>query len=293
MCADDGTSHREGRGQPPRADVETVRDRSVVVRPFPPNRRLVTAAVRAGRRIMPMHGLFDVDITTARSLLGRHQPPLSLTAFVVASIGRAAAAHAEVHAYRDWRGRLVEHRFVDVQTLIEIPTSEGPFGLVHVVRDADIRSVADISAEIRAVKADSSTTASGRLLTTLGPALGHVPGLYPLMYAGMSRSRRVHLATGTVQVTAVGMFGNGGGYAIAPPTLASLLLVVGGVSRRPRVIGDRVEIREVLDLTLTIDHNVVDGSPATRFAADLRQILHTAAALDQLTAHTRSSTPDY
>jgi len=79
------------------------------------------------------------------------------------------------------------------------------------------------------------------------------------------------------------MFGNGGGYAVAPPTLASLLLVVGGVSRQPRAIGDRVELRDVLDLTLTIDHNVVDGSPATRFAIDLRQILHTAAALDQLT----------
>lgn len=75
----------------------------------------------------------------------------------------------------------------------------------------------------------------------------------------MSRSRRVHLATGTVQVTAIGMFGNGGGCAIAPPTLASLLLVVGGVSRQPRVVGERVEIRDVLDLTLTIDHNVVDG----------------------------------
>jgi hypothetical protein len=80
------------------------------------------------------------------------------------------------------------------------------------------------------------------------------------MYASMSRSRRAHLATGTVQVTAVGIFGNGGGYAIAPPTLASLLLVVGGVSQQPRAIGDRVEIRDILDLTLTIDHNVVDGS---------------------------------
>jgi pyruvate/2-oxoglutarate dehydrogenase complex dihydrolipoamide acyltransferase (E2) component len=139
----------------------------VVVRPFLHSRRLVTAAVRAGRRVMPMQGLFIVDITTACSLFGSHEPPLSLTAFVVASIGRAAAAHSEVHAYRDWRGRLVEHRYVDVQTLIEIPTSQGPFGLVQVVRDADIRSVADISAEVRAVKADSSTTASGRLLTTL------------------------------------------------------------------------------------------------------------------------------
>jgi pyruvate/2-oxoglutarate dehydrogenase complex dihydrolipoamide acyltransferase (E2) component len=290
MRVDDGTNRAErGPDQPSRAAEVPARDRDVVLRPFPASRRLVTAAVRAGRRIMPMHGLFDVDITTARELLAAHEPPLSLTAFIVASIGRAAAAHPQVHAYRDWRGRLVEHRYVDVQTVVEVPTSQGPFGLVHVIRDADIRTVADISAEIRAVKADSSTTTSGRLLTTLGPTLGRIPGLYPLMYAGMARSRRVHLATGTVQVTAVGMFADGGGFAIAPPTLASLLLVVGGVSRRPRAIGERVEIRDVLDLTLTIDHNVVDGGPATRFAADLRHLLSSAAALyDAIPIDTRS-----
>ena len=95
----------------------------------------------------------------------------------------------------------------------------------------------------------------------------------------MSRSRRVHLATGTVQVSAVGMFAEGGGFGIAPPTLASLLLVVGGVSRRPRAMADQVEVRDVIDLTLTVDHNVVDGAPATRFAADLRQIMQTASVL--------------
>jgi pyruvate/2-oxoglutarate dehydrogenase complex dihydrolipoamide acyltransferase (E2) component len=256
-----------------------VRERGVTVRPFPSSRRLVTAAVRAGRRIMPMHGLFDVDITAARRLLAEDDPPLSLTAFVVVSVGRAAAAHPQVHAYRDWRGRLVEHRHVDVQTLIEVPTSQGPFGLVHVVRDADVRSVAEISAEIRAVKTDAGTTTTGRLLNTVAPTAGRIPGLYRAMYAAMSRSRRVHLATGTVQVTAVGMFADGGGFAIAPPTLASLVIVVGGLSKRPRAVGDRIEARDVLDLTLTIDHNVVDGAPAALFAADLRRLMNTAAVL--------------
>jgi hypothetical protein len=192
-----------------------------------------------------MHGLFDVDVTAARRLLAAENPPLSLTAFVVASVGGAAAAHPQVHAYRDWRGRLVEHRHVDVQTLIEVATSQGPFGLVHVVRDADVRSVTEISAEIRAVKTDAGTTATGRLLSTVAPTAGRAPGLYRAMYAAMSRSRRVHLATGTVQVTAVGMFADGGGFAIAPPTLASLVIVVGGVSKRPRAVGDRVEVRDV------------------------------------------------
>src|SRR6476646_9041319 len=129
-----------------------VRERGVVVRPFPPSRRLVTAAVRAGRRIVPMHGLLEVDVTQAWSRLTATTPHLSLTAFVIASVGRAAARHPEVHAYRDWRGRLVQHTHVDVQTLVEVATDQGPFGLVHVVRDADVRSVDDISAELHAVR---------------------------------------------------------------------------------------------------------------------------------------------
>lgn len=226
-----------------------------------------------------MHGLFEVDITTARQRLSALDPPLSLTAFIVASLARAVAAHPQVHAYRDWRGRLVEHGHVDVQTLVEVPTDQGPFGLVHVVRDADIRSVADITAELHTVKADPGTTTTGRLLDTIAPAAGRIPGLYRVMFAAMSRSRRVHLSSGTVAVTAVGMFADGGGFAIAPSTLASVAVVVGGVSKRPSAIDDHVEIRDILDLTVTIDHNVVDGAPATRFTAELRRVLNTAALL--------------
>jgi pyruvate/2-oxoglutarate dehydrogenase complex dihydrolipoamide acyltransferase (E2) component len=260
-----------------------ARPRGVTTRPFPSSRRLVIAAVRGGRRVVPMHGLFEVDITEARPLLNAPDPPLSLTAFIVACVARAAAAHPQVHAYRDWCGRLVEHQHVDVQTLIEVPTRQGSFGLVHVVRDADIRDVADISAELRSVKSEPTGTVSGRLLDRLAPVLGRVPGLYRLMYAVMSRSRAAHLATGTVQVTAVGMFAAGGGHAIAPPTLASLLVVVGGVSRSPRVVADQVTVREVLDLTVTVDHNVVDGAPATRFGAELRKLIEAAAALQPIT----------
>jgi pyruvate/2-oxoglutarate dehydrogenase complex dihydrolipoamide acyltransferase (E2) component len=225
---------------------------------------------------MPMIGLFQVDITTARRVLTDIDPPLSLTAYVVAGVARAAANHPEVHAYRDWRGRLVEHQHVDVQVLIEVPTSRGPFGLVHVIRDADIRSVAEISAEIRAVKADPTVTGNGRLLDSLAPTLGRVPGLYRVMYAVMSRSHRVHEAIGTVQVTALGMFADGGGFAIAPPSLASLTVIVGGISGSPVEVDGRIQRIELLDLTVSIDHNVVDGAPAARFAAELRHILHQA-----------------
>jgi pyruvate/2-oxoglutarate dehydrogenase complex dihydrolipoamide acyltransferase (E2) component len=183
-----------------------------------------------------------------------------------------------VHAYRNWRGRLVRHRHVDVQTLVEVPTERGLFGLVHVVRDADIRGAADISAELRGVKADPASTETGRALQRLAPVAGRVPGVFPAMYAVMRRSVRAHQLAGTVQVTAVGMFADGGGFALAPPTLASVLVIVGGLSRRPRVVGEEIAVRDVLDLTVTVDHNVVDGAPATRFGADLRHRMENPAA---------------
>lgn len=213
----------------------------------------------------------DVDVTEGRRLLALARPPLSMTAFVIASVARAVAEHPQVHAYRDWRGRLVRHRHVDVQVLVEVSTRQGPFGLVHVVRDADIRTVPEISSELRAVQADTGSVPTGRMLQRFGPLAGRIPGVFPAMFAVMGRSVRAHELTGTVQVTAVGMFADGGGFAIAPPTLASLSVVVGGMSRRPRAVEEAIVMRDVLDLTVTVDHNVVDGSPATRFGADLRR----------------------
>jgi 2-oxoacid dehydrogenase/acyltransferase catalytic subunit len=62
------------------------------------------------------------------------------------------------------------------------------------------------------------------------------------------------------------MFADGAGLGITPLTLMSLEVIVGGMSQRPRVINGQVTTRDVLDLTLAIDHNVVDGAPAAASA---------------------------
>ena len=57
-----------------------ARARVLDVLPFPSSRRGVTAAVRAGRRIMPMRGLVEVDVTDARCLLAGHGHETTLAA---------------------------------------------------------------------------------------------------------------------------------------------------------------------------------------------------------------------
>jgi pyruvate/2-oxoglutarate dehydrogenase complex dihydrolipoamide acyltransferase (E2) component len=255
-----------------------TRARGVDIRPFPSSRRLVTTALRAGKRAVAMHGLLELDVTDATDLLARRDPALSFTAFVVAAVARAVAAHPEVHAYRNWRGQLVMHRHVDVSTIVEITTPKGLFPLVHTIRDADTRAVDDLSAELRQVKS-APFQRHARATRVLTAIVTHVPGAIRAMYALLSRSTRVRQRSGTVTVTAVGMFADGGGFAIAPLSLMSLQVVVGGITDRPRAIQDTIEIRRVLDLTISIDHNVVDGAPAARFGATLRHEIETARIL--------------
>jgi len=254
------------------------RARGVDAERFPASRRLVVAAERAGRRRAAMHSLVELDVTTARGLIAGADRPVSFTAFVVASVARTAAAHPQAHAYRDWRGRLVRHRHVDVTALVEVETRQGLFALPHVLRDADARDVHDLTSELREAKADP-TTGTGRLLERFGATATRLPGLLPVMYTLLSRSVRVRQLTGTVVVTAVGMFGAGGGFGIAPPTVMPLQVVVGGMAERPRLVDGVVRPRTVLDLTVTFDHNVIDGAPAARFVADLRRRVESAEVL--------------
>lgn len=228
---------------------------------------------------MPMYGLVDVDVTTANRLLACHDPPGSLTALVVASVARAVAAHPEVHAYRNWRGQLVTHHHVDVATMVEISTQQGPFAIPHVLRDADVRGVPELTAELRRVKREPSLSPSGKWLDRAAPTATRIPGAIPAMYAVMARSATARQRIGTVAVTAVGMFASGGGFGITPLSLMSVEVIVGGMSQRPRIVDGQVVARDVLDLTLAIDHNVVDGAPAARFAAEFRKLLESAAVI--------------
>ena len=75
---------------------------------------------------------------------------------------------------------------------------------------------------------------------------------------------------GTVNVTAVGMFGSGLGHMIhLTPHTASL--GVGGMDSLPFNYKGEIVNRDILGLTLALDHSVIDGAPAARFFHDLRQ----------------------
>ncbi|MFN2107278.1 MAG: 2-oxo acid dehydrogenase subunit E2, partial [Candidatus Promineifilaceae bacterium] len=228
-----------------------------------------------------IYGLVEVDVTRAREMLrdqAKDGKKLSFTAFVVASLGRAIAENPRVQAYRDWRGRLVVFRDVDVVTLIE--PRPGGAAIPHIIRGANRRPAADISAEIRAIQARPASSAQQNRLVALAPRLPRFVRML-FFWAVKKSPQRFKELEGTVTVTAVGMFGSGGGWGIAFLPTHTMGLTVGGIVQKPGVHEGRVAVRDYLQLTVSFDHDIVDGAPAARFTKRLVELLETASVLEE------------
>jgi hypothetical protein len=111
--------------------------------------------------------------------------------------------------------------------------------------------------------------------------------LYPLVPAFVRRFlyglllKSPHLMkerTGTVILTAVGMFGQGSGWAITHP-IHTLGIALGGIGQKPGVVEGRIEVREYLSLTLSFDHDIIDGGPAARFTQRLKALIESGYGL--------------
>ena len=217
-----------------------------------------------------MSALVEVDVTEAWERA--QQQDISPTAIVVACVGRAVATHPQLHAYRDFLGRLVTHRHVDVATMLDVGTPTGRFPLAHPLHNADTRSVKDLSDELRGVAESPDIGWAGRWLMRWAGIAGRIPGLVRVIYFISARSRWLRGKGGTVAVSAVGMMLGGNGFGIAIPTM-TLVIVIGGVSEKPWIVNGNIQARRIMDLTIQIDHRIVDGAPAARFGATLRQLL--------------------
>ncbi|MFC8733205.1 dihydrolipoamide acetyltransferase family protein [Luteimicrobium sp. NPDC057192] len=86
------------------------------------------------------------------------------------------------------------------------------------------------------------------------------------------RTAPERLTGGTFTITNVGVFGIDAGTPILNPGEAAIL-GIGAVRRLPWEHDGQVALRDVVTLSLTFDHRVVDGEQAARFLADLGAVL--------------------
>jgi len=83
------------------------------------------------------------------------------------------------------------------------------------------------------------------------------------------------LTGGTFTITNIGVFGVEAGTPILNPGEAGIL-ALGAAQRRPWEFEDGIALRQVMTLSLSFDHRVVDGEQGSRFLAELGNLLQVA-----------------
>lgn len=84
------------------------------------------------------------------------------------------------------------------------------------------------------------------------------------------------LSGGTISISNVGVFGVDAGTPILNPGEAAIL-AMGAVRRMPWEWGGDIALRDVLTLSLSFDHRLVDGEQGSRFLTDIGAILRDPA----------------
>jgi pyruvate/2-oxoglutarate dehydrogenase complex dihydrolipoamide acyltransferase (E2) component len=257
--------------------------------PFPITQRVIATLQRLAEHKHTIHVLTEVDVTTPRQVIqeqkARGEEPLSFTAFIAACLGKAVDEDKSVQAYRKGRNQLVLFEDVDISIVVEHEVEGHKFPLPYVVRAANHKTVRQIHHEIRAVQKLHPTK-----VLPIPRLAQRWPGLMLLVGRVLIRSPFYFKRSGgTCEITAVGMFGKGGGWGIPDATAYSLFLTLGGISEKPGVVDGRIAIREYLSLTISFDHDIIDGAPAARFTGRLKELIESGYGLDDFTVESEQA----
>ena len=164
---------------------------------------------------------------------------ISVNDIIIKVAAAALMQHPQVNAsFQDKVVRYYEHADIGVAVAIE----EGL--ITPIVRAADQKSLSEIASEVR----DLADRARHRKLR-------------PEEYLGASFS-----------VSNLGMFGIDEFTAIINPPEAAIL-AVGAMSPKPVVRNNELVIRQMMRVTMSCDHRVVDGATGAKFLQTFKKIL--------------------
>lgn len=229
-----------------------------------------------------IHGLLEVDVTAARTALraykARTGESLSFTAFLCACLGKAVNEHKTMQAFRMAGNRLILFDDVDIAIRIEREVAGRKYIVPYILHVANHKTFRELHDEIRAAQVADTHDRLTRL--DFLPIPLYRPFIWVFTRIARWRPLVWKENMGTVGVTSVGMFGRGAGWGIPLAAATPLMVTVGGIGEKPALVDGRVVDREYLSLTISVDHEVVDGALAARFTQRLKDLIESGYGLD-------------
>ena len=155
--------------------------------------------------------------------------------------------------------------------------------LPYVIRKTNIKDMVEISTEIENAKTKTISKEDivlgqrkNRILTELYYFCENIAKIF--LEILIKRPIITQKNMGSVMLTSIGMVGNINGWFIFT-SIHPLSFGISSIVKKPAVIEDRIEIREILNMTVLMDHDVIDGVPMARFIKILVKNVETGLGL--------------
>jgi pyruvate/2-oxoglutarate dehydrogenase complex dihydrolipoamide acyltransferase (E2) component len=237
------------------------------------NRRMVIASASVTKEKNTIHCVTEVDVSEPRRLLKEYYEKrgekLSFTGYIVACLARAVGEDPRFNAFIKGR-RLIIPEDVTVSVLVERESEGEKFPEPAAIQKAQKKNLIEIHHEIREAQKEQDDrlgSLSGQTWVRMIP-----PFLMKMFVRMADRSIAMGIRYGKTAVTAMGMYGKEAVWFI-PHGSATVLLSVGSIVNRITETDGRFESREHLCLTVSFDHDIIDGAPAARFMQRLSDII--------------------
>jgi pyruvate/2-oxoglutarate dehydrogenase complex dihydrolipoamide acyltransferase (E2) component len=232
-------------------------------------------------------GLLEFDVTGSRKRLHdlrKQGINISFNGWLVKVIGSVLKQYPEAAAYRQGRRKLVVFTDINISILVEKTIDGKKVPIPLVIERTSEKSAQQITSEIEDAKRQELTTKS----MVLKRETSFSEGLY-YMLPGFLRRMVWHIMLGipsfayrkmgNAVITSIGMAGRINGWFIHR-SVHPVSFGVGSVLQKPVVAGGEVKVRDILNMTILVDHDVIDGAPMVRLLNELTKAIESGAFID-------------
>jgi pyruvate dehydrogenase E2 component (dihydrolipoamide acetyltransferase) len=242
---------QEPRGMTDSQVLALYRPDSYEIVPHDTMRRFIAERLTLSKQTIP-HFYLAIDceldaLMAARARLNELAPKegprafkLSVNDFIIKALAMALQTAPAANATWTERG-ILRHRASDISVAVAL---EGGGLHTPVIRDAEVKSLSEISNEMR----DLAARARSKRLA-------------PHEYQG-----------GSTTISNLGMYGIDRFDAVINPPQASIM-AVGRAEKRPVVKDDALKIATMMSVTLSVDHRVIDGALGAELLAAFKAFI--------------------
>ena len=233
-----------------------------------------------------INAMLEFDVTESRLRLRdlrKKGVNISFNAWLIKIIGSVLEMHPEAAAYLFSKKKLIIFNDINVSLLVEKKINETKVPIPIVIERVNEKSALEISRVIEQAKSQELQTGDIVLEKQSGyfeRMYYHLPGfLRRLIWRVLlNRPKTAFRTMGNVAVTSVGMMGRINGWFIHK-SVHPISFGIGSILKKPVVIDNEIRIREMLNMTILVDHDVIDGAPMVRFLDDLTNFIETGKGI--------------